>query len=226
MDAAIPVERILSTPAKVLCSAIWVSGREPDEAMPNSVFFATRPELRELMDVTIDRGERSVTISMQLNDETVPQLIDGYRKMYPSFEADWTVEAARLKAQGEVSRTARYFDDQGSIIMPLDGSGLSFEPVSVESSLPPASGVEWPMGDVPRAPSNGVDRGRMQAAAELAFADPNACTAAFIAVHRGQIDSQPRLTTRQSTACETRRLGQSRPAQGVGGLQSEYEWAA
>ena len=187
MDAAIPVERILSTPAKVLCSAIWVSGRDPDEAMPTSAFFATPPALRELMEVAIDREDRSVTISMQLDAGSVPRLIDGYRTMHPTFAADWDAEADRLLAQGSVSRTARYFGDQGSIIMPLDGSGLSFDPVAVESTLPPAAGLEWPMGDLVTSRSGGLDRGLMAEAAALAFADPDAHTAAVVVLHRGEI---------------------------------------
>ncbi|HJM74423.1 MAG TPA: serine hydrolase [Dehalococcoidia bacterium] len=187
MNAAIPVERILSTPAKVLCSAIWVSGRDAEEAMPTSAFFATPTALCELMEVAIDREERSVTISMELDADTVPRLVDGYRKMYPTFEAAWDAEADRLLAQGTVSRTARYFGDQGSIIMPLDGSGLSFEPVPVETTLPPAADLDWPMGDLVTHSLNGLDRGRMAEAAALAFADPDAHTAAVVVLHRGQI---------------------------------------
>jgi CubicO group peptidase (beta-lactamase class C family) len=187
MTAAIPVERMLAMPAKVLCSAIWVSGRDPDEAMPASVFFATPAELRALMTVDIDREQRSVSVSMALDDTTVPRLIEVYRGMYPTFTADWWEEAQRLLAQGSVTRTAQYFDDQGSIILPLDGAGLRFEPVPVVSSLPPAFGVEWPMGDALPTEQPSVDRGRTDEAAALAFADPDACTAAFLAVHRGQI---------------------------------------
>ena len=226
MDAAIPVERMIATPAKVLCSAIWVSQRSPDEAMPNSVFFDTRPDLRELMEVAINRDERSVTISMELNAEAVPRLIDGYRKMYPSFEANWSAEAERLRAQGAVSRTARYFGDQGSIIMPVDGSGLSFQPVAVQSSLPPAVDLEWPMGDVVPASSNGVDRERVAQAAELAFANPDACTAAFVALHRGQIIAEQYASgVGPETQLESWSMGKSLTATLIGLLIEQGHFA-
>lgn len=184
----VPVERMLASPAKVLCSALWVSDRDPDEAIPNSVLYAMRPGIRELIDIDIDFARREVSLSMSLDHRSVPGLIEEYRAMHPGFEADWNAERERLLAEREVTRTARFTGDQGSVILPLDGSGLRFTPAPVSSALPPSAEVDWPMGDrhLDRGRSR-ADRERVAKAVDAAFADPDACTAAFVVVHEGDL---------------------------------------
>ncbi|KPQ20447.1 MAG: hypothetical protein HLUCCA24_02130, partial [Rhodobacteraceae bacterium HLUCCA24] len=64
-DAVIPIGRMLAVSAKVQCSAVFVSGRDPEEAFANSAPSALHalqlPEvLRAAMDWTLDRAARRV----------------------------------------------------------------------------------------------------------------------------------------------------------------------
>ncbi len=62
-----PVELGLAGYAKVLCSAVFVSGRDPDEAFRNSGFFFLEPEAREgITDFRVDR--QSMGVSMTWSD--------------------------------------------------------------------------------------------------------------------------------------------------------------
>ncbi len=59
-----PVELGLAGWAKVLCSAVFVSGRDPDEAFVNSGFFFMEPSDRPLVSGrVIDRDSGSVTLT-------------------------------------------------------------------------------------------------------------------------------------------------------------------
>ena len=184
--AVIPVERLLARLAKPMASAIWVSGRNITEAEENSV-FADWPELRDLVRLHVDEVQRSVRYSITLDARTVPRLIAWYRGLHPDFTADWEREAARLLAQGSITRTAQCVGDQGCIIMPMDGSGLKFTPVEVNTTLPNASTQDWPMGDRLSDVPTRLDLARVQDAVDAAFANPASCTAAFLVLHHGHI---------------------------------------
>jgi CubicO group peptidase (beta-lactamase class C family) len=105
-----------------------------------------------------------------------------------TYTVDRKARLARASL-GTITREARYYDDQGCIIQNPDKPGIHFTPVAVRTRLPDARQQGWPMGD--RAdgapPSAGVDRAKFAAAADAAFADPNAMTAAFLVVHKGRI---------------------------------------
>jgi len=59
-----PPELGLAGWAKVLCSAVFVSGRDPDEAFVNSGFFFMEPSDRPRVTArTVDRDARSVTLT-------------------------------------------------------------------------------------------------------------------------------------------------------------------
>ncbi len=140
--------------AKVLCSAVFVSGRDPDEAFVNSGFFFMEESDRPLVTRRdIDREARRVTLT-------------------------WA---------DTLSRSARYHDAQGCVIE--TDEGIQFTPVPVVSSLPPAAGTDWPMGDrnaLADAPAD-VDAAALDRAVEAAFADSLGLTAAFLVLHRGRI---------------------------------------
>ncbi|HKC40401.1 MAG TPA: serine hydrolase, partial [Gemmatimonadales bacterium] len=93
---------------------------------------------------------------------------------------------------GSTAREARLYGDQGCIIQNPDTPGIHFTPVPVRTRLPGADTQPWPMGDKPdKADATpmaaNVDRSKMAAAADAAFADPAAMTAAFLVVHKGRI---------------------------------------
>ena len=113
----------------------------------------------------------------------------------PLAEVDqvkWTIDrSARLAraSLGAITREARHYGDQGCIIQNPDSPGIHFTPVPVRTRLPDASSQPWPMGDRPNPtplPPD-VDRAKLEAAADAAFTDPAAMTAAFLVVHKGRI---------------------------------------
>jgi CubicO group peptidase (beta-lactamase class C family) len=110
-------------------------------------------------------------------------------------QVKWTIDRDAKLARtsfGNVTREARYYGDQGCIIQNPEKPGIHFKPVAVKSQLPDASTQAWPMGD--RADTSalppGIDRAKLNAATDAAFADPAAMTAAFLVVYKGRIASE------------------------------------
>jgi CubicO group peptidase (beta-lactamase class C family) len=149
-----PVELGLAGYAKVLCSAVFVSGRDEREAARNSGFFFMPPGESDKVTWRLDRVEKIVRMSL-----------------------------------GDVTREAKYYGDQGCIIHGQQRPRIFFTPVPVKTSLPDAMTQDWPMGDrIPEAPlPPGIDRARLDAAVDAAFADPDALTAAFAVVYKGRL---------------------------------------
>lgn len=194
LPGVIPLELVLGTVAKVLCSAVFVSGRDIDEARRNSAPHALfvhhlHNVLLDLIVVDADHDAQEVTVSLELDRSNVERTVAGYRGYYEDFEADWQAETERLLAQGSVSRTARFVGDQGSVILPRDGRPLGFEPVAVTTTLPDAGTQAWPMGDWldTEAMTSAVDRQAVSKAIDTAFADDDAYTAAVVVLHNGKL---------------------------------------
>jgi CubicO group peptidase (beta-lactamase class C family) len=172
--------------AKILCSAIFVSGRTAEEAQLNSTYFLMPPQDRQtVVRADIDRG---------------------------------SVNRVTVTVRG-VARVAQFYGDQGCIIHPEGRDGIFFTPVPVRSSLPEASTQPWPMGDAPSTTPwpGGLDKARIQAAVDLAFADPEGLTAAMVVVHKGQIVGErymPGIT--KDTQLESWSMGKSLTATLVG----------
>jgi CubicO group peptidase (beta-lactamase class C family) len=182
----IPVERLLAAPAKILASAVFVSGRDPEEAEQNSALFFLPGPIRELLTVAIDREARQVRLGVELGAERVAALVARFRQALPLSDAAWEAEAARLRSLGAVTRVAQHTGDQGCVLLPPDGR-LRFTPVPVVSSLPDPATQDWPMGDrLPEGPPR-LDPAALAGALEAAFASREACTAAFLVVHRGRV---------------------------------------
>jgi len=148
------VELGLAGYAKVLCSAVFVSLRDPDEAFQHSGFFMMPNNKSDGITYVVDREKKLVRMTL-----------------------------------GDVSRSARFYGDQGCIIDSKKHDGILFQPVAVKTRLPDAAKQPWPMGDQTSKESApaGLDRARVAKAVELAFSDPNALTAAFLVVYKGQI---------------------------------------
>ena len=130
-------------------------------------------------------------------------------------QVTWTIDrTARLAraSLGTTTREARFYGDQGCIIENRESPGIHFTPVAVRTRLPAADSQPWPMGDRtdPADSGSGVDRAKMNAAADAAFADPAAMTAAFVVVHRGRIVAEryaPGIT--RDTQLESWSMGKS-----------------
>lgn len=136
----------------------------------------------------------------------------------PQAEQDqvkWAIDRdARLAraSLGAVTREARYYGDQGCIIHNPDKPGIHFTPVSVRTTLPDAGTQPWPMGDTLDTTSlpSGAIRAKLDAAADAAFADAAALTAAFLVVHKGRIVAEryaPGIT--RETQLESWSMGKS-----------------
>jgi len=198
LDGVIPLEFLLATPAKVVCSAIFLSGRDWEEVKGSSLVHALvshhmHDVLVDLVDVAIDEESASVTVSFTPTEDRVDALVGGYRAFYEnwsSFEADYDAERARILAAGTVSRTARFVNDSlGSVILPLPGRAPEepqYTPATIETSLPPAETQAWPMGDVVEGKPDALSA-KFGDAVQLAFADPAAHTAGVVVLHRGRI---------------------------------------
>ena len=144
-----------ATYAKVLCSAVFVSGRDAEEAKQNSAYFLmTEPDRAKPIAAEVDRQAKRVRV---------------------------TVES--------ITRTAAFYGDQGCVIHPANHDGVHFKPVPVRTTLADATTQAWPMGDAPSTDPwpAGLDRAKMQAAVDLAFADPAGLTAAMVVLYKGQI---------------------------------------
>jgi CubicO group peptidase (beta-lactamase class C family) len=147
-----PVEFGLAGYAKVLCSAVFVSFREPAEAFRNSGYWMMPNDQQDGITYVVDRQEKLVRIT-----------------------------------RAGITRTAKFYGDQGCIIQAQDGKGIHFTPVSVKTRLPDAASQQWPMGDQPTKDTTDIDRARVAKAVDLAFANPDGLTAAFLVVYKGQI---------------------------------------
>jgi CubicO group peptidase (beta-lactamase class C family) len=105
-----------------------------------------------------------------------------------TYTVDRTAKLARATF-GEITREAKLYGDQGCIINNPAKPGIHFTPVPVKTTLPDAMTQAWPMGDKPDTTPfpAGVDKAKIDAAVEAAFANPAAQTAAFLVVHKGRI---------------------------------------
>ena len=171
--------------AKVLCSAVFVSGRDPEEARQNSAYvLMNEPDRAKPVTADVDRQAKRVRVTIENN-----------------------------------TRTAAFYGDQGCVIHPIDRDGIHFTPVPVRTTLPDAQSLPWPMGD---APSNEpwpatLDRARVQAAVDLAFADAAGLTAAMIVVHKGQVVGERYMSgITKDTQLESWSMGKSLNATLVG----------
>jgi CubicO group peptidase (beta-lactamase class C family) len=140
--------------AKVLCSAVFVSGRDPSEFAKNSGFWFMPAGEADKVTWTVDRERKVVTTTL-----------------------------------GEISRSARFYGDQGCIIDRRGRNGVEFTPVPVKTTLPDAMSQPWPMGDrVPDTPlPPEIDAAKLVLAMDTAFADPVARTAGMVVVHKGRL---------------------------------------
>ena len=151
-----PLEHETAGFAKILCSAIFVTGRELATAAEEDGFFVAPREMRgAVVDTVVDRD----------------------------------AQAVHLTLPNGVTRSARRIGDQGCVTLPRGADSVFFTPVAVESSLPDAATMPWPMGDrLPDGPlPPEIDRAKLAAAVAAAFTPAEALTAAFVVVHRGRL---------------------------------------
>ncbi len=149
--------------AKVMCSAVFVSGREVGEALKNSAPSFLPPTDRDLLLTgTADPHDAAMTV-------------------------DRTRKQVNVTLHGFIGR-ARYYGDQGCVILPPGSDEVFFKPVEVKTTLPDPLGQAWPMGDAPTGASRPavLNRAKVYEAVDAAFAG-DGLTAAVVVVYKGQI---------------------------------------
>jgi CubicO group peptidase (beta-lactamase class C family) len=145
----------LAGTAKILCSSLFVSGREEPEARAHLTGYFLGPKMDSITKVEIDRQRKLV----------------------------------RLTLANRVTREAKMYGDQGCVIHQPGRDSVFFKPIRVATTLPDASTMPWPMGDVlPTAPlPREIDSLALRQAVDAAFANPAGLTAAFLVVYKGRI---------------------------------------
>jgi CubicO group peptidase (beta-lactamase class C family) len=141
--------------AKILCSSIFVSGREESEARAHLTDYFIGAKLDSITNVQIDRQRKVV----------------------------------RLTLANRITREAQLYGDQGCVIHQPGRDSVYFTPVRVTTTLPDASTMPWPMGDVlPDTPLPAeIDSAKLRQGVDAAFATPEGLTAAFLVVYKGRI---------------------------------------
>jgi len=156
------IEFALNRTAKILCSGVFVSGRDVRETLRNSARRVLAPDAFARLANSDPDGDRVIEVDRGTGLTSVT--LDGY------------------------TARARYYGDQGCAILPAGYDDVFFQPVSVRSSLPDAATMDWPMGDrLPDGPfAEDVDGEKLEEAVAEAFTE-GGLTAAFLVVHRGRI---------------------------------------
>ena len=180
--------------AKTLCSAIFITGHPEELARDHSLRVATG--LMYLPESDVD---------------ALTSTIDREEKL------------VRASLGDALTRTAKFYGDQGCIIHPDDHDGIYFQPVPVETRLPAPRTVPWPMGDVlsedPLPPE--IDADKLNAALELAFVPPSRVSA-LVVLYQGRLVAEryaPGIT--KDTLLESWSMGKSLTATLIGRLMQD-----
>ena len=137
----------------------------------------------------------AIFVSERSVDDALHQSIYPFLAINRNGPNDLTrLEIDRAKGEVRVAikegplRTARFFGDQGMVIIPSGRDDVEFEPVELSSKLPSADTTPWPMGDAPSDEGlpEGVDQEKLKAGIDAAFAT-EAHTAAMVVVYKGRI---------------------------------------
>jgi CubicO group peptidase (beta-lactamase class C family) len=179
----VPVELLIATMAKTLCSAVYVSRRQPEEAFRNSTPWSLQAHM--LPKVTsrhatwsIDRAARRVDVRLSIDAAIAAELIAAHRALSGNLDADWAAEEQRLIGLGTVRRSAIFKDDQGALIVPANGElTIGFTPTRMPRG--PLASASW-KGSVSTAAG-------VQEVIDGAFSDQSACHAAWLVVQHGVI---------------------------------------
>jgi len=151
-----PMELATAGFAKILCSAVFVTGLDVAEGAENVGYFVSKLEERALVtDTVVDFENRVVHLTLNTG----------------------------------VTRSAKFYGDQGCVTLPRGEDTVSFAPTAVVSALPDAMTQAWPMGDMPQdepLPAH-VDADKIAEAVAAAFDPVDGMTAAFVVVHNGRI---------------------------------------
>ena len=153
-----PLEHSAAGFAKVLCSAIFITGRDAATAARDDGFFVSPLGDRATLKApVVDRERRAVSV-------TLPN---------------------------GVTRTAKFYDDQGCVTLPRGADSAYFVPERFRLRRATAAAARWPEGDVDlvenRSLPREIDSAKLTAAVAAAFDPPDGLTAAFVVAYKGEI---------------------------------------
>lgn len=158
----------LSWAAKVVCSSVFVTGRDPDEAFRHSAawMLVDREALRRSL-----AGKQSGT------------------RLDVRIEVDRERRSVTLVQDGVRRASARIHGDQGAVIVREPEAALHFEPTPVPIGFRDATTTPWPRGDLDAESTEAPPELRHAAerATELVFENPRQQATAFLVVYRGRI---------------------------------------
>jgi CubicO group peptidase (beta-lactamase class C family) len=152
--------------AKVVCSAVFLTGRDPREALQHSAswMLLTRDQLRRIL-----AGDASAA------------------RLEVEIDVDESRRSVTLRRPGLRPACARIVGDQGAIIVDAPDAPVNFEPVAIEPKGPDPDQTTWPTGDVPTEGNVELDPDVLRRATDLVFEQPAQRASAFVVVHRGRI---------------------------------------
>ena len=105
------------------------------------------------------------------------------------YSIDPARRSATVRAFGVLpARTARYYEDQGCIILPAGTDSAFFEPIDVVSTLPDPATQPWPLGDLDALGDFAeVDRVGLEATLDWAMSREDQNTRSLLVIYRGKI---------------------------------------
>ena len=112
-----------------------------------------------------------------------------HRRHVVTREVDHDTRQVHLTLSNGVVRTAKYNGDHGCVTLPVGEDDVFFAPVDIQSALPDASTLAWPMGDVlseEPLPAS-LDQAKIAQAVDAAFEPADGMTAAFVVTHKGRV---------------------------------------
>ncbi len=179
--------------AKVLCSAVFVSGRDPDEALMNSVLAGTSVlTVPEKVFSEIDINHKMKEVRIKLNDAPT--------------------RTARYK--GDQGCVIIPHDGTDIFFQPVKVETSLPDPMT----QPWPMGDILPDESLPEE----IDEAKLEEAVEAAFISPDCCTVAFIVVYKGKIIAERYdLGIDKDTQLESWSMGKSITAALVGILMQQ-----
>ncbi|CAG1004278.1 hypothetical protein MYXO_03271 [Myxococcaceae bacterium] len=158
----------LAWAAKVVCSAVFIAGRDPERAFRESAawMLLDRERLRHAL-ATGDAAGIRLDVSIE---------VDPQRK------------AVTLVQDGRSRACARIVGDQGAVVVADPDAPVHFRPVAITPRVPDPATTPWPIGDCDAFSEGPVaSRDAAMRAADLVFENPAQLATAFLVVHRGRL---------------------------------------
>ncbi len=187
------VDYKLNLTTKILCSAVFVSERDPVEAIWNSahlIDFSHEPAA-----LAVERGTEFVHLRYRLDGERVRRFVtpriltepESYDGAWLDVVVDRRTRIVTSELRGHRAK-ARFWGDQGCVAHPMSQDSVFFVPRRIASKLPSAVSQPWPWGDAApvSAEASSIPKETVERVLDLGFG-PNAYTAAMVILHRGRI---------------------------------------